>query len=162
MAIVKRFRRFFASAIVLLFVSAALAAVPARAEKAPFDFLACVKKDGIGSVLVLMDESGTIYKSDSKNMRVTGAQILADNLQDFADLTEGEIQVQFAGLGDTFKSRSNGWVSIKAGDSTGSEQLKRTAGDIWTKPPADKNSRETDMLSSIAGAQKELQGAPGC
>jgi hypothetical protein len=162
MAIVKRFRRFFASAIVLLFVSATLAAVPARAEKAPFDFLACVKKDGIGSVLVLMDESGTIYKSDSKNMRVTGAQILADNLQDFADLTEGEIQVQFAGLGDTFKSRSNGWVSIKAGDSTGSEQLKRTAGDIWTKPPADKNSRETDMLSSIAGAQKELQGAPGC
>jgi hypothetical protein len=162
MTLLKKLRRFFASALVLLFVAVTLAAAPARAEKAPFDFMACVKKDRIGSVLVLMDESGTIYTSDSKNMRVTGAQILADNLQDFANLTGGEIQVQFAGLGDTFKSRSNGWVSIKAGESVGSEQLKRTAGDIWVKAPSDKNYRETDMLSSIAGAQKELQAAPGC
>jgi hypothetical protein len=162
MTLFKKLRKLLASALVLLFVAVTLAAAPAQAEKAPFDFMACVKKDRIGSVLVLMDESGTIYTSDSKNMRVTGAQILADNLQDFANLTGGEIQVQFAGLGDTFKSRSNGWVSIKAGESGGSEQLKRTAGDIWVKAPSDKNSRETDMLSSIAGAQKELQAAPGC
>jgi hypothetical protein len=162
MTLFKKLRKLLASALVLLFVAVTLAAAPAQAEKAPFDFMACVKKDRIGSVLVLMDESGTIYTSDSKNMRVTGAQILADNLQDFANLTGGEIQVQFAGLGDTFKSRSNGWVSIKAGESGGSDQLKRTAGDIWVKAPSDKNSRETDMLSSIAGAQKELQAAPGC
>lgn len=162
MTIFMKLRKLFASALVLLFVAVTLAAAPAQAEKAPFDFMACVKKDRIGSVLVLMDESGTIYTSDSKNMRVTGAQILADNLQDFANLTGGEIQVQFAGLGDTFKSRSNGWVSIKAGESGGSDQLKRTAGEIWVKAPSDKNSRETDMLSSIAGAQKELQAAPGC
>lgn len=162
MTLFKKLRKFFASPLVLLFVTVTLAAAPAQAEKAPFDFMACVKKDRIGSVLVLMDESGTIYTSDSKNMRVTGAQILADNLQDFANLTGGEIQVQFAGLGDTFKSRSNGWVSIKAGESGGSDQLKRTAGEIWVKAPSDKNSRETDMLSSIAGAQKELQAAPGC
>lgn len=155
-------KKIIASAIVLACAPFTIAISPAQANMSKFDFVACVNNEKAGSVLVLMDESGSIYNSDPKNMRVTGAQLLADDLQRVADKSQGEIKVQLAGSGDGFKPRTNGWVSIKPEQTSGSEELKKTAGEAWSKKPADKNYRETDLLSSLSGAQQALQKADGC
>ena len=127
-----------------------------------YDFLSCVKNSKTGSVVILMDESGSIYDSDPDTMRITGAQILIDDLQRVADVSQGDIKVQLAGLGDNFVSRSNGWATLAAYDTSTAGQLKSLAEQSWTTKPADGNNRETDMLSSLAGAQKVLQPEVGC
>jgi hypothetical protein len=140
----------------------------AQEESLSYDFLSCVKNSKTGSVVILMDESGSIYGkgdkagSDPQNMRITGAQILVDDLQRVAELSQGEVKVQLAGLGDNFVSRSNGWVALTGASPESAENLKKTANSAWVKRPSDDNSRETDILSSLAGAQKALQPELGC
>ena len=140
----------------------------AQEDSLTYDFLSCVKNSKTGSVVILMDESGSIYGkgdkagSDPQNMRITGAQILVDDLQRVAELSQGEVKVQLAGLGDNFVSRSNGWVALTGASPETAETLKKTANDAWVKRPSDDNSRETDILSSLAGAQKALQPELGC
>lgn len=140
----------------------------AQEDSLTYDFLSCVKNSKTGSVVILMDESGSIYGkgdkagSDPQNMRITGAQILVDDLQRVAELSQGAVKIQLAGLGDNFVSRSNGWVALTADSPETAETLKKTANDAWVKRPSDDNSRETDILSSLAGAQKALQPEVGC
>jgi hypothetical protein len=140
----------------------------AQEDSLTYDFLSCVKNSKTGSVVILMDESGSIYGkgdkagSDPQNMRITGAQILVDDLQRVAELSQGEVKIQLAGLGDNFVSRSNGWVALTGDSPETAETLKKTANDAWVKRPSDDNSRETDILSSLAGAQKALQPEVGC
>lgn len=140
----------------------------AQEDSLTYDFLSCVKNSKTGSVVILMDESGSIYGkgdktgSDPQNMRIAGAQILVDDLQRVAELSQGEVKIQLAGLGDNFVSRSNGWVSLTGDTPEVADQLKKTANDAWIKRPTDDNSRETDMLSSLSGAQKALQPETGC
>lgn len=144
-----------------------VASGPASATNSEsFNFVSCMADKKVGSVLVLMDESGTIYKNDPSQMRVTGTQLLVDDLQRVSDKVPGsEIKVQLAGFGDNFVPRSSGndgWVSIKHGETGGADELKKTAKLAFTSEPADKNHIETDSLSSLFGAQKALQEASGC
>lgn len=140
----------------------------ANEDLVPYDFVACVKNSQTGSVVILMDESGSIYGagdnegSDPQNMRITGAQILIDDLQRVSDISNGQVKIQLAGLGDNFVSRSGGWVSLTPRDNATSEKLKQDAELAWKTRPADGNSRETDILSSLSGAQRVLQPETGC
>lgn len=144
-----------------------LGTTPASAANSDsFNFVSCMASEKVGSVLVLMDESGTIYDNDPSEMRVTGTQLLVDDLQRVSNKVPGsEIKVQLAGFGDNFVQRSsgnNGWVSIKSGETGGADELKKTAAASFPQKPADKNWIETDSLSSLFGAQKALQEAAGC
>lgn len=149
-------------------VSAITGLANANEELIPYDFVACVKNSQTGSVVILMDESGSIYGSgdnagsDPQNMRITGAQILIDDLQRVSDISNGEVKIQLAGLGDNFVSRSGGWVALTPRDNATSEKLKTDAEAAWKSKPADGNSRETDILSSLSGAQRVLQPESGC
>lgn len=140
----------------------------ANEDLVPYDFVACVKNTQSGSVVILMDESGSIYGSgdnagsDPQNMRITGAQILIDDLQRVSDISNGEVKIQLAGLGDNFVSRTGGWVSLTPRENGASERLKRDAEAAWKSKPGDGNSRETDILSSLSGAQRVLQPEAGC
>lgn len=140
----------------------------ANEELIPYDFVACVKNSQVGSVVILMDESGSIYGSgdnagsDPQNMRITGAQILIDDLQRVSDISNGQVKIQLAGLGDNFVSRSGGWVSLTPRESDTSEKLKQDAELAWKSRPSDGNFRETDIASSLSGAQRVLQPETGC
>jgi hypothetical protein len=133
-----------------------------------YDFQACVQNEKSGSVVILMDESGSIYGdsenegSDPRNLRITGAQILIDDLQRVAEETNSGIKVQLSGLGDRFVSRTNGWVNLNPADAAPALALKDTAFDAWSVRSSDNNYRETDIMSSLFGAQETLQPELGC
>lgn len=165
-------RKFFAlialSALALAgapFISPSVAA-PAAATR---DFSACVQNKQAGAVMILMDESGSIYGtkekpgSDPKNYRITAAMILLDKLQQVSDAFNAPINVMLAGLGDDFKVRSsgsNGWLSLEPGkDNRASWEAQVNT---WKSQPADKNSAETDLYSSLQGAQLKFASQTDC
>ncbi len=136
-----------------------------------FDFSACVQNKQAGSVMLLMDESGSVYgsaskpSSDPKNYRITASKIMLDKLQQVADAYDASINVMLAGLGDDFKVRSagnGGWVALQPQKpGTGLAELNQSV-ENWKKLSSDKNGRETDLYSSLEGAQKAFTSQSQC
>jgi hypothetical protein len=165
-------RKFFAlialSALALAgapFISPSVA-VPAAATR---DFSACVQNKQAGAVMILMDESGSVYGtkekpgSDPKNYRITAAMILLDKLQQVSDAFNAPISIMLAGLGDDFKVRSsgsNGWLSLEPGKDNRASLANQVG--TWKSKPADKNSTETDLYSSLQGAQLAFASQTDC
>ena len=94
----------------------------------PLDFSACVQAYGSGSVLLLMDESGTVYgrlnatgadaePSDPNNQRLAASKIMLEKLQRVSDVYKVPVNVMLAGFGDNFVPRTPGWVTIQPGGS---------------------------------------------
>lgn len=144
--------------------------VIAADEAYTFDFASCVQNSGTGSVLLLMDESISVYGrkgtagSDPKSYRITAAKIMLDKLQEVSDAYDAPINVLLGGLGDQFKVRSsgnNGWSTLAPGQTGPVSELKSVA-DKWGSLPSDSNSRETDLYSSIEGAQRALAQQSEC
>lgn len=136
-----------------------------------FDFASCVQSQKSGNVMLLMDESGSIYgdagskASDPKNYRITAAKIMVDKLQAVADAYDSKINLLLAGFGDEFKIRSNGnqgWLEIKPGGSPDTIAKLDTAAKNWEKKPGDGNYGETDMYSALEGAQKSFASVDSC
>lgn len=145
-------------------------AVGVKSSQSNFDFVSCVQSEKAGSVLLLMDESASIYgntkdASDPENYRVTSSKIMLDAIQRVADVYKAKIQVQLAGLGDDFKSRSagaKGWVTLTPGNANAGLAELTAATEAWKQPAKDGNGRETDVFSSIAGAQEAFESQSSC
>ena len=129
-----------------------LVSSPAEATDT-YSFAGCVAEKSEANVLIMMDESGSVYDSDPDGLRVEGAEVLIDRLQRVADVYEKPVNVMLAGFGDNFVDRSQGWVTLKPDQTDGVNALAKTARQ-FTKVV--KNKRETDMLSSLNGATKAL------
>jgi hypothetical protein len=136
-------------------------------QNQPLDFAACVSAQGSGSVMVLMDESLTIYgfqgepPSDPSNLRVAGAQLLIDDIQRVVDSSKVPVNVQLASFGDNFIVRSNGWVTVQPGNNSASSQLK-SAVNSFSNPPTSNNGVETDFWTAIDGARKQFDSQNQC
>lgn len=170
----KKLSPLFATLVTLLTVASGSAFVATSTSAAPksipFDFSSCVENNRSASVVLLMDESQSIYGSGSKqasdpnHLRVAGAQILVANLQQAANTYNSTIKVTLAGFGDKFVTRSGGdggWVSLqpdKPGD--GQKQLIDLAKD-FAELPSDGNARETDTYSGLYGAQAAFRSNGG-
>ena len=142
-----------AVAIVLVassFASLNAASAAGEADKT-LDFAACIAAQGAGSVMILMDESDTVYgtngkpASDPTNLRVAGAQLLIDDIQRVVDATAVPVDVQLAGFGDNFVVRSSGWRAIKPGDQGSTAGELKTAANSFSARPTDGNQIETDF-----------------
>lgn len=156
----KFFKKSFASGTTLALALGSLAlgsvASPSNAEES-YSFSRCVQDKRSANVLIMMDESGSVYKSDPTNLRVAGAEVLISRLQRVADVYSTSVNVMLAGFGDNFVERSQSWVELKPGTTDGSTSLVNTARE-WVKPNA--NQRETDTLSSLKGATAALAEKP--
>lgn len=136
-------------------------------QNQPLDFAACVSAQGSGSVMVLMDESLTIYgfqgepPSDPSNLRVAGAQLLIDDIQRVVDSSKVAVNVQLASFGDNFIVRSNGWVSVQPGNNLASSQLKSSVTSFSNRP-TNNNGVETDFWTAIDGARKQFDSQNHC
>lgn len=157
--------------IALGFVTTTFSENAEAATAGDFDFAACVENQGVGSVMILMDESGTVYgangqpPSDPDNLRIAGTEILIDDLQTLADQTGSEINVNLAGFGDNFISRTGEeeWAQLTAQrGSTNTENLKRAARDAFESRPTDGNEIETDFWTAISGARDSFEQVDGC
>lgn len=142
----------------------------AAPKSIPFDFSSCVENNRSASVVLLMDESQSIYGSDTKpasdpnHLRVAGSQILVANLQQAANTYNSEIKVTLAGFGDKFVTRSSGdsgWVTLQPNKpADGQRQLIELAKN-FAEIPGDGNSRETDTYSAVYGAQQAFRTTEG-
>lgn len=159
-----------AAAAVMLVSSGPGVTAPAAAE-GTFDFSSCVQNKYSGSVMLLMDESGSIYgsggkpASDEKNYRIIASKIMLEKLQQVSNAYDAPINVMLAGLGDDFKVRSagdQGWVALEPKQPEAGLAELTTAVETWKNPAADKNSRETDLYSSLEGAQKAFASQTEC
>lgn len=139
----------------------------------PLDFSACVQANGSGSVLLLMDESGTVYgrlnasgadaePSDPNNQRLAASKIMLEKLQRVSDVYKAPVNVMLAGFGDNFVPRTPGWVQIEPGGSASLQSNFYPIIDNWEQRPADGNNRETDTFSSIGGAQAAFADQGKC
>ena len=149
-----------ALALTLGLSSLAIGLVSSSAEakgKDSYSFASCVADKHSANVLIMMDESGSVYDSDPDGLRVEGAEVLIDRIQRVSDVYEAPVNVMLAGFGDNFEERSSGWVELKPKETAGVETLAKTARQ-FTKVV--KNKRETDMLSSLNGATKALADQP--
>lgn len=136
-----------------------------------FDFAACVENQGIGSVMVLMDESGTVFgangkpPSDPDNLRIAGTEILIDDLQRLSEQTGSEINVSLAGFGDNFISKTGpeDWVTMTPQNGEGTAvTLKQAAREAFEQRPTDGNDIETDFWSAVTGARASFEDVGGC
>lgn len=165
-------RKFFAAATAIAVgLSGLLFVQPASAvdgDPQALDFAACVAAQGTGSVLVLMDESGTVYgangrpPSDPSNLRVAGAQLLIDDIQRVVDASSTPVNVQLAGFGDNFVTRSSGWTSITPGDQGAAAARLKTEVAVFANRPTDGNQIETDLWTAIDGARTEFNSQVQC
>ena len=136
-----------------------------------FDFAACVENQGEGSVMILMDESGTVYgangqpPSDPDNLRIAGAEILIDDLLTLSEQTGSDINLNLAGFGDNFVSKTGAqeWATISGsnGESTASN-IKQAAREGFESRPTDGNEIETDFWTAVTGARESFEQVGGC
>jgi hypothetical protein len=120
-----------------------------------------------------MDESGTVYgrlnatgadaePSDPNNQRLAASKIMLEKLQRVSDVYKAPVNVMLAGFGDNFVPRTPGWVQIEPGGSASLQSNFYPIIDDWEERPADGNNRETDMFSSIGGAQAAFADQGKC
>lgn len=164
--IVSAFLTTLIAASLLSFVSTSTAA--AASNTASFDFASCVQNSKSGSVMLLMDESGTIYgtgnkkASDPKNYRLTASKIMLDKLQRVSDVYKAPINLMLAGFGDQFKERSNGWIKIEPSKPENAISQLDSIAKNWETRATDGNSKETDVYSGFEGAQRAFAQETNC
>lgn len=156
----KLFRKGSAASIALTLGLSSLVvglATDSAEAKDAYSFAGCVAEKSEANVLIMMDESGSVFESDPAGLRVEGAEVLIDRLQRVSDVYEKPVNVMLAGFGDNFEDRSGGWVALKPNDTTGVDTLAQKARQLTKRT---QNKRETDMLSSLNGATKALAEKP--
>jgi len=168
----KRFSKLIAAiAAAAFFLASSGSGISAASAAGTFDFSSCVQNKYSGSVMLLMDESGSVYGSaskagsDPKNYRITASKIMLSKLQQVADAYDAPINVILAGLGDDLKIRSAGnagWVTLEPKKPDTGLKTLTDGVDIWKNSPSDKNGTETDLYSSLEGAQKAFTSQAEC
>ena len=132
-----------------------------------YSFSACVQQKKSAHVILMMDESGSMYSggeggkgSDPKNLRIAGAEILLDRLQVVSDKFKSKINVQLAGFGDNYVVRSSpAWSELTPGSEATQKQLIQTTK-VWADQSALNNSRETDLVAALSGVTQSFASAP--
>lgn len=140
--------------------SVSVSASPMRQEaKPPQDFTACVDREKAGAVIVLMDESKSVYESDPLNNRLQGVQIFIDELSDLAKYRQAKVQVKLAGMGAEYLSRSgSNWQTLEKGSDGTVSSLKSDAESTWRGKQGSgfANKAGTDIWGALDGVKQDF------
>jgi hypothetical protein len=149
-------RRFLAAALAaaaavttLLGLSGPVAAAPVAAEAPALQaFGACLSARKAGDVLVLIDESGSLKRTDPDAARVSAARFLLERFAALADAQELDLAVATAGFSADFRA-SQGWTTLD-GSSVGgvSDSLEDFA--------ARDDGLDTDYWNALDGSRRLL------
>jgi hypothetical protein len=112
------------------------------------DFGSCLAADGTGSIVLLLDQSGSLARTDPDKARVTGADFLLDRLADFADRTGYSVDVRVAGYAADYTPRGD-WTSISA---SAAGELKKQVAAIGD----DLQTHDTDYWTALEYARQDL------
>jgi hypothetical protein len=127
-------------------------AVPRDAIPALVRLAECVRDNRSVAALVLMDESGSLKKTDPDNQRVTAAKSAIESLANLAehniDGEKPQVQVAVGGFSVDYEEVA-GWTDLTYGSV---DSVKRSVDGL-----AGKNSGlDTDYAAALIGAKKVL------
>jgi len=121
---------------ILLLAGGALPAAP-QALAAPqkdqssgplSSFGACLSGKGEGSLVLLMDQSGSLRQSDPEKARVKASKYLAQRLAAFADSSKVTLKVRVAGFASDYHALGD-WVTINSGSLAEVDKQITAAGE---------------------------------
>ena len=113
-------------------------------------FGACLSGKGEGSLVLLMDQSGSLRQSDPEKARVKASQYLAQRLAAFADSSKATLKVRVAGFASDYHALGD-WVTINSGSLAEVGKQITAAGD-------DLKDYDTDYWTALEGARQDLAG----
>lgn len=111
-------------------------------------FGACLAGQGHGSLVLLMDQSGSLTSTDPDKSRVVSAKYLAERLNDFSKRTGFTLDVRVAGFADVYNPQGQ-WASLN--DSS----MPQVAEAITNVGDAIKDY-DTDYWTALEGARQDL------
>ena len=164
-----RFRRTAAAVgLAASLLGAALAGTSAAAPTAPAappapastpglsEFGACLSGHGQGSVVLLVDQSGSMRQTDPDQGRVKAATYLVDRLSSFAGRSGVTLDVRVAGFADDYHPVGD-WTTLTASTKDAVSASVRTVG-------ADLKDYDTDYWNALNGARQDLvdHDSSGC
>jgi hypothetical protein len=168
----QKFRRNGLAATVILgflmasFVPASMsgASPQSKTPKPSTDFASCVDRNKTGAAIILMDESTSVYNVDPKNNRLQGVQLFIDELSDLASYRQAKIQVQLAGMGARYTTRSQGdggWTTLQKGATQEVSNLKSSASTAWSGKSGTgyANKAGTDIWDALDNAKQQLSAS---
>lgn len=111
-------------------------------------FGACLSGKGEGSLVLLMDQSGSLRQSDPEKARVKASKYLAQRLAAFADSSKVTLKVRVAGFASDYQALGD-WVSINSGSLAEIDKQITAAGDNL-------KDYDTDYWTALEGARQDL------
>ena len=133
------------------------AALPAPASTPGLsEFGACLSGHGQGSVVLLVDQSGSMRQTDPDQGRVKAATYLVDRLSSFAGRSGVTLDVRVAGFADDYHPVGD-WTTLTASTKDAVSASVRTVG-------ADLRDYDTDYWNALNGARQDLvdHDSSGC
>lgn len=133
------------------------AAATAAPENAAVDrYGACLASQKLGDLLVLVDESGSLKKTDTQAARVQAAKYLVETLGRYADRTNSHLEVAIAGFSEGYTMRQDWTPLTGASVDSVDDGLQSLAGRD--------DGLDTDYWMALDGARQSLaaraQGNP--
>lgn len=114
---------------------------------------ACLAAQKSGDLLILVDESGSLKKTDANAARVKAAQYLVTTLGKYADRTKSDVEVAIAGFSTDYAVRQD-WVPLtEASAGAVDNELNALA--------ARDTGLDTDYWAALDGARQSLAAHAG-
>ena len=112
------------------------------------EFGSCLSGGGKGSLVMLMDQSGSLQKTDPDKARVTAAQYLAARLASFSTTKGITLDVRVAGFASSYAGAGD-WTSLTPDAlETVKSQISAVGDDI--------KDYDTDYWNALEGARQDL------
>ncbi len=111
-------------------------------------FRACIAGGGVTDMLLLVDESSSLNRTDPDYARVTSASYLVTQLGGFASESSAEVNIAISVFANSY-TQIQPWTPLNAGTLP---QLQLTVSSLKDRV----NGMETDYWTALDGARKDL------
>jgi hypothetical protein len=145
------------SLLMALLVAFVLGLVAPRAHAAPpatgkpallADFGSCLAGGGTGSIVLLIDQSGSLETTDPDGARMDGAAFLVERLAEFSGTSGYALDVRVAGFAAAYETPGD-WTSLEEGNVAALEgQIDQLGADLRT--------HDTDYWIALESARQDL------
>lgn len=141
---------------VMVGITPVMAAVPEPAGDGMAQLGSCLASKGEGSVLLLIDQSGSLRETDPEKARVEASEYLVERLANYATRSGVKLDVRVAGFASDYLP-IGGWTTLDDSTVASVDAQIRAAGDqIY--------NYDTDYWMAFEGARQDLvdhDGAAG-
>lgn len=112
------------------------------------EFSACLAGGSPGSIVLLMDQSGSLERTDPELARIDAAKFLVERLAAFSELSGYEMEVRVAGFAASYDTPGD-WTPLTAdGVSSLDGQIEDVGHDL--------RSHDTDYWMALESARQDL------